>query len=175
MNVLDIILLILILVAAISGFSKGFFVELASIASLILGIWAAIEFSDIVQSWLSDIFTWNPSSIKLIAFIIIFIIVVIIVHLIARLFEKAIKAIALGIFSRLAGAVVGALKAAFIMSLLLIVVTKIEYYTTTIIPEETKRESKLYGPIENIAPNIFPLLKSFNKPNRTVNGYSVTI
>jgi membrane protein required for colicin V production len=175
MNILDLILLILILAAAISGFSNGFFVELASVAAIILGIWAAIGLSGIVQRWLSHILSWSPSSLKLIAFILIFIIVVIIVHLIARFFEGAIKAIALGIFSRLAGAVVGALKGAFIISVLLIVVAKIEYYTTTIIPEKTKKESKLYEPIDNLAPNILPFLKNYKEPNQTKNGTGVTI
>jgi membrane protein required for colicin V production len=175
MNVLDIILLILILAAAVSGFSKGFFIELASIASLILGIWAAIGFSDIVQQWLSHILSWSPSSLKLIAFILIFIIVVIIVHLIAKLFENAIQAIALGIFSRLAGAVLGALKGAFILSVLLLVVTKIESFTTTIIPEQTKKESKLYGPIDNFAPNILPFLKKYKETNPQGKGSGVLI
>jgi membrane protein required for colicin V production len=173
MNVLDIILLILILAAAVSGFSNGFFVELASIASIILGIWAAIAFSDIVQGWLSHIIHWSPSSLKLVAFILIFILVVIIVHLIARTFENTIRAIALGIFSRLAGAVVGALKGAFILSVLLLVVTKIESYTTTIIPEKTKKESKLYGPIDNFAPNILPFLKKYKESGPSDNRSNV--
>jgi len=164
MNVLDVILLILILAAAISGFSKGFFVELASIASIILGIWAAIGFSGIVQRWISRMVTWSPTSIKLVAFIVIFLMVVILVHLIASFFEKGIRAIALGIFSRLGGAVLGALKGAFILSILLIIVTRIEYYTTTIIPDETKKESKLYGPIAKFAPNILPFLNSYKEP-----------
>jgi membrane protein required for colicin V production len=175
MNLLDIILLILILAAAVSGFSNGFFVELASVVSLILGIWAAILFSDIVQRWLSHIFTWSPSSLKLVAFILIFIIVIIIVHLIARFFEEAIRAIALGIFSRFAGAVLGALKGAFILSVLLLVVSKIESFTTTIIPEKTKKESKLYEPIDNFAPNILPFLKKYKESAPRGKGSDVLI
>ena len=44
MNLLDVILLILLLAAAISGYTKGFFIELASVVSLILGIWAGVDF-----------------------------------------------------------------------------------------------------------------------------------
>lgn len=160
MNVVDIILIILIVSAAINGFVKGFFVELASIVSLILGIWAAVEFSGLVQQWLSKYLTWSNDSIRLASFILIFVFVVIIVHLIATLTEKFVQAIALGIFSRLAGAIFGAVKAAFILSILMIIISKIENFTITIIPDKAKAESRLYGPIENMAPNILPFLKA---------------
>jgi len=160
MNVVDIILIILIVSAAINGFVKGFFVELASIVSLILGIWAAVEFSGMVQQWLSKYLSWSNDSMRLAAFILIFVFVVIVVHLIATLTEKFVQAIALGIFSRLAGAVFGALKAAFILSILMIIISKIENFTVTIIPDKAKAESRLYGPIENMAPNILPFLKT---------------
>jgi membrane protein required for colicin V production len=160
MNILDIVLLVILIAAAISGFVKGFFVELASIASLILGIWAAVEFSGFVQRWLSDYVNWSENAMRLVAFILIFIFVVIVVHLIATLTETFVKAIALSIFSRLAGAVFGVLKSAFILSLLMIIVIKIENFTITIIPDKLKAESKLYGPIENMAPNILPFLKA---------------
>jgi len=175
MNVLDIILLILILAATISGFTKGFFVELASVLAIILGVWAGIAFSGTVQVWLSKMVDWSAMSIKLVAFIIIFLMIVILVHLVANLFEKGIRAIALGIFSRLAGAVLGALKGAFILSVLFIVVTKIESYTTTIIPEQLKKESKLYAPIEKLAPNIIPFLKNYKEAESGKKGNTVSI
>lgn len=159
MNWIDIILIILIVGAAVSGFVKGFFVELASIVSLILGIWAAVAFSDLVQQWLSKYLNWSHDSIRLMAFILIFVFVVILVHLVATLTEKFVSAIALGIFSRLAGAVFGALKAAFVLSILMLIISKIENFTITIIPEKSKVESRFYGPIENMAPNILPFLK----------------
>jgi len=159
MNVIDIILLVILVTAAVNGFVKGFFIELASIASLILGIWAAVEFSGFVRHWLSGYFNWSDDAMRIVSFILIFVFVVIVVHLIATLTEKFVAAIALGIFSRLAGAVLGVLKAAFILSILMIVILKIENITVKIIPEKAKAGSRLYEPIENIAPNIFPFLK----------------
>jgi membrane protein required for colicin V production len=159
MNIIDIILVVILIAAAVNGFVKGFFVELASIASLILGIWAAVEFSDFVRHWLSKYINWSIDSMQIVSFILIFIFVVVVVHLIATLTEKFVKAIALSIFSRLAGAIFGVLKGAFILSILMIIIIKIENVTVTIIPEKAKKESRLYYPIENIAPNIFPFLR----------------
>ena len=163
MNLLDVILLILLLAAAISGYTKGFFIELASVVSLILGIWAGVDFSPNLQIWLSKFLSWSPGNVKLLAFIIIFLIVVILVHLVANVFEKTIRALSLGLLSRFGGALIGALKAAFFLSIFLLLLSNIEHYTTSIIPERTKKESKLYLPIENFAPRIIPFLRFYQK------------
>ena len=160
MNIIDIILVVILIAAAINGFVKGFFVELASVASLILGIWAAVEFSGFVQKWLSKYLDWSPEMMRVVAFILIFIFVVLVIHLVATLTEKFVRAIALSIFSRLAGAVFGVIKAAFILSILMLVILKIEGFTRTIIPDKAKADSKFYGPIENFAPNVLPFLKA---------------
>jgi len=175
MNVLDIVLVILIVGATIKGFLNGFFVELASIVSLILGIWAGVEFSGLVQQWLSKYLTWSNDSMRLAAFILIFVFVVIVVHLIATLTEKFVQAIALSILSRIAGGIFGALKAAFILSILMIIISKIENFTITIIPEKSKLESRLYGPIENMAPNILPFLKAekVQSPQQPSKGITI--
>jgi len=49
----------------------------------------------------------------------------------------------------------------------MIVITKIEELTITIIPPKEKAESKLYQPIERMAPNIFPFLKSMKEQEKT--------
>lgn len=175
MNVLDIVLVVLIVGATINGFVKGFFVEMASIVSLILGIWAGVEFSGLVQQWLSKYLTWSNDSMRLAAFILIFVFVVIVVHLIATLTEKFVQAIALSIFSRVAGGIIGALKAAFVLSILMIIISKIENFTITIIPEKSKMESKFYGPISNMAPNILPFLKADKEPKPAQPPKSATV
>ena len=66
MNYIDIILVLLLIFSAISGFRKGLIVELASLAALILGIWGAIEFSDITSEFLVENFNWEPEYLSLI-------------------------------------------------------------------------------------------------------------
>ena len=90
---------------------------------------------------------------------IIFIFILIIVHLIANALEKFVRAIALGIFSRIGGAIFGVIKMAFILSFLMYIVARIEFYDVTIIPKVPKANSKLYVPIEKLAPNLLPFLR----------------
>ena len=159
MNIIDLILIIILLAAAIRGFVKGFFVEFASVAAIVLGVLCAMMFSDYLKNWFTGVVSWQPGTIKAVAFLIIFISVLIIVHLIANALEKFVRAIAMGILSRIGGAIFGVIKTAFILSFLMYVIARIEAYDVTIIPKEPKRSSKYYAPIEKLAPNLFPFLR----------------
>ncbi len=159
MNIVDLILIIILAAAAIRGFVKGFFVEFASVAALVLGILCAMMFSVYMRNWLSGVLSWRLETIRTVAFLIIFISVVIVVHLIANLLEKFVRAIALGFLSRLGGVVFGVIKTAFIVSFLMYIIARIEFYDVTIIPKGPKSESKYWAPIEKLAPNLFPFLR----------------
>lgn len=159
MNIVDLVLVIILIAGAVHGFVKGFFVEFASVAALVLGVLCALFFSVYVGSWLSGLFHWRPETIKTVAFILIFVSVVITVHLIANALEKFVRAIAMGPLSRIGGAIFGVIKTAFIISFLMYVIAKIESYDVTIIPKQPKSESKYYKPIEKLLPNILPFLK----------------
>jgi membrane protein required for colicin V production len=159
MNIVDLILIIILIAAAIRGFIKGFFVEFASVAALILGVLSAMMFADSLKIWMSGVVSWRPETVKVVSFLLIFIGVVIVVHLIANLLEKFVRAIALGPLSRIGGAIFGVVKTAFILSVLMYVIARIESYNLTIIPKEPKRGSRYYAPIEKLAPNLFPFLR----------------
>jgi membrane protein required for colicin V production len=163
MNTVDLILIIILAAGAIHGFVKGFFVEFASVAAIVLGVLCAMMFSDILKVWLTGTVPWQPATIKAVAFFIIFISVLIVVHLIANALEKFVRAIALGILSRIGGAVFGVIKTAFILSFLMYVVARIESYDVTVIPKGPKGESRMYVPIEKLAPNLLPFLREEKK------------
>lgn len=159
MNIVDLILIILLGAAAIRGFVKGFFVEFATVAAIVLGVVCAMMFSAYLQHWLTGLVSWRPATIKAASFFIIFISVLIVVHLIANALEQFVRAIALGILSRIGGAIFGVIKSAFILSFLMFLIARVEAYEVTIIPKGPKSESKLYVPIEKLAPNLLPFLR----------------
>ena len=163
MNIVDLILIIILLAGAIHGFVKGFFVEFASVAAIVLGVLCAMMFSDYLKGWLSGFVSWQPTTVKAVAFFILFISVLIVVHLIANALEKFVRAIALGLLSRIGGAVFGVIKTAFILSFLMYIVARIEFYDVTVIPKEPKKGSKMYIPIEKLAPNLLPFLRQEKK------------
>lgn len=166
MNIVDIIIVIILIAAAVHGFVKGFFVEFASVAAIVLGILCAMMFSGHLRDWLQGFVSWSQESTKIVSFLIIFIGVVIAVHLIANVLEKFVEAIALGTLSRIGGAIFGVVKTIFILSFFMYVIARIEAYDLTIVPKAQKSQSKYYAPIEKLLPNLFPFLREEKEPGQ---------
>lgn len=156
MNYFDIIVGIILALALFKGFKNGLIIELASLAALVLGLLGAILFSDVTATYLGQYI--NSSHIGIIAFIITFILIVIGVHLVAKIVDKMVSAIALGPVNRILGAVFSLLKYAFILSVILAVLSSFER-SFKIIPEAQKEKSYLYEPVASIAPFVFPYLQ----------------
>lgn len=155
MAVIDIILAVLILFGLIRGFMKGFFVEVASLVALIAGVYGAIHFSNFVAEFLETKVDWDEKYINIIAFAIVFVIIVLVIALAGKALTKLANFAALGILNKLLGGVFGALKIALILSILLIVVDKLNA-TIAFTDQKDLDESVLYKPVKSLAPMIFP-------------------
>ena len=117
---LDIILGILLLWGLYKGIKNGLFVEIASLAALIAGIYGAIHFSYFVGNYLAENMHWNERYINLTAFIITFAIIVIAVTMAGKLLTKIANFAMLGLLNKVAGGLFGALKVAVILGAILI-------------------------------------------------------
>ncbi|MEE4197684.1 MAG: CvpA family protein [Bacteroidales bacterium] len=177
MNTIDLVFAILFLWSAYRGFTKGFIVQLATLAALLLGILGAVMFSDFTSSLIIKNFEVSGQYLPLISFAVTFIVIVIAVHLLAKLLNKLIDAIALGIVNRILGMLFSLLKYAFIISIVLVLINKAdEKYS--FIPDETKENSLFYKPLSDFAPMIFPYLH-FDKLKKELeeekDNYSVNV
>ncbi|MFV0593487.1 MAG: CvpA family protein [Draconibacterium sp.] len=157
MNYIDIILLILLVLSAINGFTKGLIAEVVSLAALILGIWGAIEFSYITSEFLIENFHLTTKHLNIISFVVTFVVIVILVHIVGNVVNKMAEAVLLGFVNKLAGLVFGVIKSALIISVLLVVFDKVDK-DVGIISKETKANSRMYEPIRSLAPSIFPFI-----------------
>ena len=154
MSFLDIVLGILLLWGLYKGLKNGLFVELASLAALIIGIFGSIHFSYIAGDYLSQNMEWNPRYIKITSFVITFIVIVLLVHAAGKLLTKIADFAMLGLLNKIAGGIFGALKVAVILGALLVF---FERATASInfINEETKKASIFYQPIRDIGDLVF--------------------
>ncbi|MFZ5431128.1 MAG: CvpA family protein [Bacteroidota bacterium] len=157
MNYIDIILLVLLLLSAFNGLHKGFVEELSGLVALILGIWAALHFSGIVARLLTENFDLQGKYLSIIAFASTFILVIILVNLVGSAVNNLVKAVHLGLLNRLAGFVFGVIKGALILSVFLVIFNKLDQ-DVHLIPREAKSGSRMYEPVRNFAPSVFPFL-----------------
>jgi len=161
MNYIDLVLGIFLIIAAIQGFRKGFIIELASLAALILGIWGGIKFSDFTAGFITKHTGYHSQYLGTIAFILTFIVIVILIHMMGKMLDTVVKAVFLGFLNRLAGIIFGVLKAAVMMSILLLLFDDIDE-KVNILPAKQKEESKIYTPMKQVVPTLFPFIKLWN-------------
>jgi membrane protein required for colicin V production len=151
MNWLDWLLLGILAWAAIQGFQRGFIIELASLVALVVGIWAAVHFSDRFAAAVG-IDAENTA----LAFLLTFLAVLLVVHLLARFLTTLIDIAQLGVPNKLAGIVFGMLRSAFSLSVALNLLVG---YSEGAMPAEPVREgSRTYAPLRAFAPLIVPVL-----------------
>lgn len=157
MNFIDLIIAIPVLWTAFKGLKKGLVFEVATLVALLLGIWGGIHFSDFMSGKLSSLWEIEPKYLPIVSFCVTFGLVVIAVLFTGKLIEKFFAAVALSTVNKVLGACFGALKAAFILSVLLVVVESVEE-KANIIPPETKAGSVLYEPLAGLATTVVPAL-----------------
>ena len=160
MNWIDFLIVILVVLSVISGFSNGLVKEVASLIGLILGIWGAIKFSNFTAVKLDEWFNMTGQYVGIIAFVITFCAIVICIHFIGALADKVVDAVQLGFLNRLLGMVFGAVKNILILSVIFSVLNAIDA-RRHFLPEGVEG-SKFYKPVSDIVPSIFPVIGEGN-------------
>lgn len=152
MNWLDLIILIILALAAWKGFQRGFLIELASLAGLVLGIWAGLRFSDRVVAAM-DLEVKHAAA----AFLITFVLVLLLVVLLGHLLTKVIDIAQLSLPNKLAGVAFGALRSAFTLSIALNLA--LGYSEGAFPPVAVREGSSFFTPVRAFAPLVVPQLE----------------
>jgi len=155
MNTFDIIIAALLIFGFIRGLLKGLFVEVASLVALIAGVYGAIHFSYFVGDLLVNYVSWDERYITIVSFAVTFAIIVLTIGLLGKLFTKIADFASLGLLNKLFGGLFGALKIGLILSVILLIFTKLNN-TIPFISDAQKEDAILYEPIKNLAPTLFP-------------------
>ncbi|KAA3620305.1 MAG: CvpA family protein [Flavobacterium sp.] len=169
MNLIDIVIGVILLIAFYVGYKKGLFVALAGLVGLIAGVYGAIYFSHYAAGYISAWFDWSEQTVNLAAFAITFLAIVFIISAAGKFFTKIADFAMLGVLNKLLGGVFNALKYAFIVSVIFMFVNASETYS--IMSEEKRADSVLYEPVASLGPMILPhILKevdNFRNDNST--------
>jgi membrane protein required for colicin V production len=173
MNTFDIIIASLLLFGFIRGIFKGLFVEIASLLALVAGVYGAIHFSYFVGNFLAQKVSWDEKFVTLISFTITFAIIVLVIALIGKLLTKIADFASLGLLNKILGGLFGLLKIALILSVVLIVFSKLNN-TIPFVSSEDQKNAVLFEPIKKLAPTLFPnfLKVDDDLPNNHINSTS---
>ncbi len=156
MNLFDIVLLAFAALFVIRGLMKGFIISLATLAGLVLGIYAAVYFSGIMSNFLTNQFHPSATWLHILSFSLTFLLVMLGVILVGKLVEKAVDTLKLGLANKLAGALFGLAKAVLIASILLFIIEGFDR-NEKLITKEVKKKSYLHDPVVKVFPALMAL------------------
>jgi membrane protein required for colicin V production len=153
----DLIFVLIFIWAAYRGFTRGFIMQITTLAALILGIYFAIRFSEIISTYMSNKYAMTGEYLPVIFFALTLLILVIGIYFIGKMIEHLVEAIALGIINRLLGVVFSLIKYALLISAILVILNATNR-TVHFLPEKKLAGSHLYRPLSMLVPALFPKL-----------------
>jgi membrane protein required for colicin V production len=146
----DAALIVLILIGMYSGYRQGFLMELFSFAAILLGVLGGFKLMGYAMIFLADEFSIDQKILPYLAFAVVFVAIFIIVRLLGKLMKVSIDKTFLGQVDQAAGAGLGLLKAAFLLSVSLWILDALDLE----LPEKWTSDSWLLPKIESFAPEV---------------------
>ena len=161
MTLIDIILAIPMIWLMVHGWRRGVVGEVAILAGVLLGIWAAVHLSQ----WVTEQFGLEGENAVLIAFFICFVGGLVAAYFIGKAVANLMKMAHIGTVNRIGGAFFGLLKALCVLAVLINFVQMIDKHEVIIKPE-TKAKSVLYNPVFNTGNWLTASLKEYIAQHR---------
>jgi len=156
MNFLDIIIAIPLIYFIYKGWRRGIIFEIATLAGILAGCWAAIHLS----TWIAEILNLQGEGSILFAFFIAFMGAIVGAYFLGKVIEGLIKMVKAQFLNKLLGSVVGMLKCLCVISILLNFILLIDHNHIIITPK-AQEESILYKPTYTIGNKLSASLKDY--------------
>ncbi|MBP3419730.1 MAG: CvpA family protein [Marinifilaceae bacterium] len=157
MDKIDIAFFIVLGVALLRGFFKGFIYELVSLISVIIALLGALFLSHL----LTPVFTsigLSDSTASFTAGVVLFLAIIFAINILCKILFGSKKVQALGLFDNLIGAAISCAKYSVMLCVLLLLITKLNsnYH---LFSESHVEGSTLYNSFLDFAQNIYKLIK----------------
>ena len=167
MHFLDITIAAIVAFFLIKGLIRGFFHEVFGVVGLVVALILATKYMSNASGWVNRVLDIPPTASTLLGFLLIFFGLFFAFQLLSYLLQKLFKYALLGWLEKLGGALMGFLKGATIVSLVLIFIAMIPF-GPQLIPDLDR--SKLYRPMQGFAPTIFDWITQFIPNSKSFYG-----
>ena len=140
MKMLDLIILLPLIYGAYKGYKRGFIMSLFMLLAVIVGLYAAFHFTDVIVDYGKEHFEWSSKYISPITFLSLFLVVGAGVYFGGKVLESVIKLAKLSVLNSIAGALLGLLQWIYFVGSLLLMLISFDQ-KEKIISKETKQHS----------------------------------
>ena len=154
----DLCMLLIVVFFAVKGIFRGFSGEIFSLAGVIGGVYFGFKYADPVDAALRNFFgSLNASVSRMIAIALVFFAVCIVCALIGKLFRALLSMVSLLALDRLCGFLVGGVKGAAIVILVVVALQHAERF----LPGVELKDSRTVLLVNTILPDIKNSLDAF--------------
>ena len=140
MKMLDLIILLPLIYGAYKGYKRGFIMSLFMLLAVIVGLYVAFHFTDVIVDYGNEHFEWSSKYSSPITFLSLFLVVGAGVYFGGKVLESVIKLAKLSVLNSLAGALLGLLQWIYFVGSLLLMLISFDQ-KEKIISKETKQHS----------------------------------
>lgn len=143
MTWIDLLILIILAGGLVEGILRGFIKEVVGVVSVAAGIYVTRLFGDDGAAWVSETWDLNPMIAEAVAYALIFAVISFAVSLLSRLLGEVVRAAHLSKVNRMLGALVGLLKGAVVMLIIVFALGRIDE-AKPFLSDETRSRSHLF-------------------------------
>jgi membrane protein required for colicin V production len=155
MEILDLIILMPLIYGAYKGYKRGFIMSLFLLLAVVVGLYAAFHFTDVIVGYGKEHFSWTSSYIAPVTFLSLFLVVGAGIYFGGKVLESVIKLVKLSILNSLAGALLGLLQWTYFVGSLLLMLISFDQ-KESIISKETKQHSFIIPAITSVLHGSIP-------------------
>lgn len=166
MNFLDILLAIPLCYFIWKGWKRGLIFEIATLAGILVGVWACIHFS----TWVAEALNIKGEGAVLVAFFITFAIVVVAAYFLGKAIEGVFKMVKLGGINKLLGALFGMAKCLCVLSVLINFILLVDREQIIITPK-VQEESVLFTPTHTVGTKLTASLQDYVAKKRREHAH----
>jgi membrane protein required for colicin V production len=159
MKMLDLIILLPLIYGAYKGYKRGFIMSLFMLLAVIVGLYVAFHFTDVIVSYGKEHFEWTSKYISPITFLSLFLVVGAGVYFGGKVLESVIKLAKMSVLNSLAGALLGLLQWTYFVGSLLLMLISFDQ-KEKIISKETKRHSLILPVMTSVLHGSIPGVSS---------------
>ncbi|MBX2931594.1 MAG: CvpA family protein [Chitinophagaceae bacterium] len=145
--IIDSIFSLLLVLAIIKGFKRGFVVAVFSTLAVLIGLVAAVKLSAVTANYLQEKVNISITWLPFLSFAIVMFVTILLVRLIANIIEKTVELALMDWINKLAGIALYIILYSTVFSVLLFYVAEMK-----LISSETIQASKTYNFIQPLGP-----------------------
>ena len=157
MNWFDLTTLILLLVALVKGYRKGFIMQLVGLTVIVLAAIFGGKLAETILPEINRFLDISSNLARVLSFLIAFGLIAVVISIIGRLIQKFVDVVFLSFFNRILGSVIAVGTMMVVLSIVLNLVLMLDK-RENMISNEIRKESFFFERVETVVPEIVPYL-----------------